>query len=376
MSKLAHNIKPINAGSMVNQNTAIEPVIRLNWNYDNLDKEEREAAIAATIRMKRTDAAAGELAWEIGRDLIEQKARVGHGRWLDWLATEMGYSDATAENLMRIYRTFPELGDLRKLGRSALTLLATTPPAVKEAVKEAVAAGATVTHKEIKTMKDAAILADLTPSQMTPKQVMEALTEWNAKGWKLYSNSDKYGAKMYRMVHETDQTATMEMNDPKGVLRVLRGTMHKSYAYFEQWRAQQAAAGAALAAAAEAKATAAAQSTTASRDTERVTVTHSNIHVATTPAPEPRSAQALTATGAIVNGTIVTAPPPEPEPESETPAPQKLLDFLHIDDACVDLMAMLEDCQDVGYPLAQAHNLIEQLSLLRKWLAKYAKSNQ
>lgn len=164
MSKLAHDIKPINSGSMVNQNRTIEPVIRLNWNYDNLDKEEREAAIAATIRMKRTDAAAGELAWEIGRDLIEQKARVGHGNWLDWLATEMGYSDATAENLMRIYRTFPELGELRALGRSALTLLASnsTPPAVKEAVKEAVAAGATVTHKEIRTMKDAAILADLT----------------------------------------------------------------------------------------------------------------------------------------------------------------------------------------------------------------------
>lgn len=359
MSKLAHDIKPINSGSMVNQNRTIEPVIRLNWNYDNLDKEEREAAIAATIRMKRTDAAAGELAWEIGRDLIEQKARVGHGNWLDWLATEMGYSDATAENLMRIYRTFPELGELRALGRSALTLLASnsTPPAVKEAVKEAVAAGATVTHKEIRTMKDAAILADLTPSQMTPKQVLEALKDWEAKGWKMYSPSDKYGNKMYRMVHEADQIATMETNDPKGVLRILRGTMHKSYAYFEQWRAQQAAAGAALAAAAQAKAqaaaAAAAQSATTSRDTERLTVTHSNIHAAST-----------------------NTPPPEPEPEDETPAPQKLLDYEHIDDACVDLMAMLEDCQDVGYPLAQAHNLIEQLSLLRKWLAKYAKGNQ
>lgn len=337
-------LTPINAGSMVNQSQPVEPVIRLNWNYEQLDGETREAAIAATIRMKRTDAAAGELAWEIGRDLIEQKERVGHGNWLDWLATEMGYSDATAENLMRIYRTFPELGELRRLGRSALTLLASnsTPPAVKEAVKEAVATGATVTHKEIKAMKEAVVLSELSPSQMSDKQVREALTEWEAKGWKMYSRTDKFGFKMYRMVHEADQTATMSMNDPRGVLRVLRGSMHKSYAQFEQWRAEQAE---------QAKQAAAKPPPTSQ----------------TQPAPP---------TSKVSAGMATTTPTTQAAASSQAPtapAAAKRLDHEHIDDACVDLMAMLEDCQDEGYPVAQAHNLIEQLSLLRKWLAKYAK---
>jgi len=35
---------------------------------------------------------------EIGRELIEAKKGVPHGRWLPWLEDEFGWSDRTARN--------------------------------------------------------------------------------------------------------------------------------------------------------------------------------------------------------------------------------------------------------------------------------------
>ena len=42
---------------------------------------------------------------ETGRRLEEAKAMVGHGNWGDWLK-KMGYSQSTANNLMRVFREY------------------------------------------------------------------------------------------------------------------------------------------------------------------------------------------------------------------------------------------------------------------------------
>lgn len=43
---------------------------------------------------------------EIGRRLCEAKEMVDHGAWGNWLKVEVDYSQATAENLMKIYREY------------------------------------------------------------------------------------------------------------------------------------------------------------------------------------------------------------------------------------------------------------------------------
>jgi hypothetical protein len=70
---------------------------------------------------------------EIGRRLTDAKRRLGHGRFLVWLAAEFGWSERTAENFMRVYvlrGKFANFADL-DVPLSALYLLAapSTPDA-------------------------------------------------------------------------------------------------------------------------------------------------------------------------------------------------------------------------------------------------------
>ena len=63
---------------------------------------------------------------EIGRRLTDAKRRLGHGRFLVWLAAEFGWSERTAENFMRVYDLHGKFADFADLEvpLSALYLLA------------------------------------------------------------------------------------------------------------------------------------------------------------------------------------------------------------------------------------------------------------
>jgi hypothetical protein len=63
---------------------------------------------------------------EIGQRLTDAKRRLGHGRFLVWLAAEFGWSERTAENFMRVHNLqgkFANFADLN-VPLSALYLLA------------------------------------------------------------------------------------------------------------------------------------------------------------------------------------------------------------------------------------------------------------
>lgn len=45
--------------------------------------------------------------WEIGKRLVKAKKQVKHGEWGDWLKNNLNYSSTTANNLMKVYNTFP-----------------------------------------------------------------------------------------------------------------------------------------------------------------------------------------------------------------------------------------------------------------------------
>ena len=67
----------------------------------------------------------GEAILTIGRCLIEAKEMLPHGEWLPWLAENVGYSQKTAQNFMRLAREFSNPQALADLGATkALKLLA------------------------------------------------------------------------------------------------------------------------------------------------------------------------------------------------------------------------------------------------------------
>jgi hypothetical protein len=76
---------------------------------------------------------------EIGRRLCDAKRRLGHGKFLCWIAAEFGWSERTAENFMRIYdlsksEKFANL-DVVQLPISALYLLA-APSTPDQAIEQ------------------------------------------------------------------------------------------------------------------------------------------------------------------------------------------------------------------------------------------------
>ena len=79
----------------------------------------------------------GEGILTIGRSLIEAKDRLPRGEWLPWLSDQVGYSERTAQNFMRLAREFSNPQALADLGATkALALLALPPDEREQFVAE------------------------------------------------------------------------------------------------------------------------------------------------------------------------------------------------------------------------------------------------
>ena len=79
----------------------------------------------------------GEAILTIGRCLIEAKDRLPRGEWLPWLSDQVGYSERTAQNFMRLAREFSNPQALADLGATkALALLALPPDEREQFVAE------------------------------------------------------------------------------------------------------------------------------------------------------------------------------------------------------------------------------------------------
>ena len=84
----------------------------------------RLAEIENNIHTLKKDVAHGLI--EIGKNLIEAKTLVKHGEWSSWLENNVGFSQRSAQNYMRLARTFSGL-DVSGLDASKLFLLQEMP---------------------------------------------------------------------------------------------------------------------------------------------------------------------------------------------------------------------------------------------------------
>lgn len=125
--------------------TAIQTTL---FDYDALDAETRIVVQQRTTEIKALMKRAASDIIEIGRKLIEVKARLGHDNWTPWLETELGCSPDTAQRMMRVARVFGEKPQIAVFDPSALYLLA-APSTPESARVEAIARaeeGETITH--------------------------------------------------------------------------------------------------------------------------------------------------------------------------------------------------------------------------------------
>jgi hypothetical protein len=91
---------------------------------------------------------------EIGRRLSDAKRRVGHGKFLTWIAIEFGWSERSAENFMRVYDLSLKSANFADLNLpvSALYLLAapSTPDTALVAVAVRAGTGNGLSLAEVK----------------------------------------------------------------------------------------------------------------------------------------------------------------------------------------------------------------------------------
>lgn len=70
----------------------------------------------------------GEGIYEIGKRLVEVKAQLEHGQWLDWLRDDrINFSERTAHRFMRVAKGYPNPTTLANLGLSKALALLTLP---------------------------------------------------------------------------------------------------------------------------------------------------------------------------------------------------------------------------------------------------------
>lgn len=59
---------------------------------------------------------ATESFWEIGKRLSQAKEQVEHGEWMNWVSSNLGYSYDTTNNLIKVYKEFPNFDAHQNLG--------------------------------------------------------------------------------------------------------------------------------------------------------------------------------------------------------------------------------------------------------------------
>jgi hypothetical protein len=126
----------------------------LKYNYDAVDVAIREQVIEAALDIRqRINRAQGDLI-ATGQKLSETKAVLPHGQFQDWVETEFGFSQRTAQNLMNVAERFAGKSETVSLfSDSALYLLAapsTPAAAIDAAAEEAAATGASPTKERVK----------------------------------------------------------------------------------------------------------------------------------------------------------------------------------------------------------------------------------
>lgn len=154
------------------------------FDYSQLESEARIVVQQKTGEIRERVESMRRSGIEIGQRLREVKAKLKHGEWGLWLASEFRWSDQTALNMINVAEMAdqtPKILEFEdRFARSALTTLAapSTPPAARQAALELAEAGEKVTS----TMAQQ-LIAEHKPEKPAPKPLPETPAELAERGW-------------------------------------------------------------------------------------------------------------------------------------------------------------------------------------------------
>lgn len=131
-----------------------EPV-QQRFDYASLDADTREFLQDREEKIHNLARATAEGIVRIGQYLTEAKARLGHGKFEQWIKDKFAWSDDSARNFMRVYECFKSRNfrDL-DINVSALYLIAApkTPEPVRTEIIRRAETGEPVTHASVKAV--------------------------------------------------------------------------------------------------------------------------------------------------------------------------------------------------------------------------------
>jgi hypothetical protein len=128
----------------------MKPPVQLQFDYGALDMDTRRFVLERAERIHNLARMTATGIVQIGQYLAEVKERLGHGRFLEWIGREFGWTDRSARNFMMVYGRFKteNFSDLA-IDVSALYLIAapsTPEPARTEVIRRA-GNGEAVSHQ-------------------------------------------------------------------------------------------------------------------------------------------------------------------------------------------------------------------------------------
>jgi hypothetical protein len=126
------------------------------FDYDSLDQDNRLVIQQHTSEIRKRLCRSAQDVWEIGQRLADVRTRLKHGKFLDWLKTEFGWSQRTAYNFINVYETFGDrFAKLATVDIATSVLYELAAPSVPEELRtqvlDAAEAGKKITHKSIKS---------------------------------------------------------------------------------------------------------------------------------------------------------------------------------------------------------------------------------
>lgn len=169
----------------------------MNGYLNALKPKDRDALQIKTDKIRTLTERTAENIYEIGRELIQVKTLLGHGRFLDWLQAEFEWSERTARNFMAVALKLErpaQNGKICQYAPSALYLLAggNTPEAARREAEELAEEGQRITFSVAEELKEKHQAADLAFAALTPAEQEEiagkmtqrlapAGTDWRAE---------------------------------------------------------------------------------------------------------------------------------------------------------------------------------------------------
>lgn len=138
----------------------ITPILNMqSFDYSLVEEQDGDFLRGKEIAIKQRTSHA---IIENGRDLLEAKARVGHGNFLAWIQGCFPWSQRTARRMMEVAENIKcgklaNLADMGNIHLSALYLLAqpSTPEAAREEAIARVEGGESLTHAQAKELIEA-----------------------------------------------------------------------------------------------------------------------------------------------------------------------------------------------------------------------------